>query len=218
MAGSRNPGYNPPVMASDLYYPPDAPKRLVVGISGATGIVYAVRLLEALRASEVETHLVVTRPGLMTLGYETDLSRDDLHALADVVHPIGDVGAVIASGSFPTLGMVVAPCSVKSAAEIASGATQTLLTRAADVALKERRRLVLLVRESPLHTGHLRTLTQASEIGAIVMPPVPAFYPRPESIDAIVDHTVARVLDLFGIAHTLGTRWAGMGGDRSAGG
>lgn len=195
---------------SDLsYYPPDAPPRIVVGISGATGVVYGVRLLEALREAGVETHLVVTRPGLMTLRYETDLTREDLFALADVVHPIGDVGASIASGSFPTLGMVVAPCSVKSAAEIASGATQTLLTRAADVTLKERRRLILLVRESPLHTGHLRTLTAASEIGAIVMPPVPAFYPRPNTLEEVVDHTVGRVLDLFGVGHELITRWQG---------
>lgn len=196
-------------MSDPSYYPPDAPPRIVVGISGATGVVYGVRLLQVLREAGVETHLVVTRPGLMTLRYETDLTREDLFALADVVHPIGDVGASISSGSFPTRGMVVAPCSVKSAAEIASGATQTLLTRAADVTLKERRRLILLVRESPLHTGHLRTLTAASEIGAIVMPPVPAFYPRPRTLEEVVDHTVGRVLDLFGIGHALITRWQG---------
>ncbi|MBO6783797.1 MAG: UbiX family flavin prenyltransferase [Alphaproteobacteria bacterium] len=196
-------------MNEPLYYPSGEPRRLIVGISGATGIAYGVRLLEVLRESEVETHLVVTRPGLMTLNYETDLSRDDLYALADHVYPENDVGAAISSGSMLTLGMVVAPCAVKSAAEIASGATQTLLTRAADVTLKERRRLVLMVRESPLHTGHLRTLTEASEIGAIVMPPMPAFYPRPDTIADMIDHTVGRVLDLFAIDHDLSPRWTG---------
>lgn len=165
-------------MNENPYYPPGEPKRLIVGISGATGITYGIRLLEVLQDTDVETHLVVSRPGLMTLNYETNLSRDDLYALADHVYNPSDVGAAISSGSMLTLGMVVAPCAVKSAAEIAYGATQTLLTRAADVTLKERRRLVLMVRESPLHTGHLRTLTQASEIGAIVMPPMPAFYPK----------------------------------------
>jgi 4-hydroxy-3-polyprenylbenzoate decarboxylase len=199
-------------MTENPYYPPGEPKRLIVGISGATGIVYGVRLLQALRESEVETHLVVSRPGVMTLKYETDMTRDDLYALADHVYAPNDVGAAIASGSMLTLGMVVAPCAVKSAAEIASGATQTLLTRAADVTLKERRRLVLMVRESPLHTGHLRTLTEASEIGAIVMPPMPAFYPMPRSIDDMVDHTVGRVLDLYGIEHSLSPRWTGTPG------
>ncbi len=196
-------------MSELSYYPPNETRRLIVGISGATGIVYGVRLLEALRETDIETHLVVTRPGLMTLNYETDLSRDDLYALADHVYNANDIGAAIASGSMLTLGMVVAPCAVKSAAEIASGATQTLLTRAADVTLKERRRLVLMVRESPLHTGHLRTLTQASEIGAIVMPPMPAFYPKPETIEDMIDHTVGRVLDLYAIEHELSPRWTG---------
>lgn len=196
-------------MSENPYYPANEPRRLIVGISGATGIVYGVRLLEVLRETDVETHLVVTRPGLMTLNYETDLARDDLFALADHVYPANDIGAAIASGSMFTLGMIVAPCAVKSAAEIASGATQTLLTRAADVTLKERRRLVLMVRESPLHTGHLRTLTNVSEIGAIVMPPMPAFYPRPETIQDMVDHTVGRALDLFGIEHELLKRWTG---------
>lgn len=199
-------------MSPDPYYPADEPRRLVVGISGATGIVYGIRLLEMLRAAGVESHLVVTRPGLMTLGYETDITRDQLYALADQVYSPNDVGAAIASGSMLTLGMIVAPCAVKSAAEIATGATQTLLTRAADVTLKERRRLVLLVRESPLHTGHLRTLTAASEAGAIVMPPMPAFYPRPETIEDMVDHTVGRALDLFGIEHGLVARWTGRPG------
>ena len=196
-------------MTPNPYYPPGAPKRLIVGISGATGIVYGIRLLEVLRDSDVETHLVVSRPGLMTLNYETDMTRDELYALADHVYSPRDVGAAISSGSMLTLGMVVAPCAVKSAAEIASGATQTLLTRAADVTLKERRRLVLMVRESPLHTGHLRTLTEASEIGAIVMPPMPAFYPKPENIEDMVDHTIGRVLDLYGIEHSLSERWTG---------
>lgn len=192
------------------YYPPGEPKRLIVGISGATGVTYGIRLLEVLRDTDVETHLVVSRPGLMTLNYETDMTRDELYALADHVYAPNDVGAAISSGSMLTLGMVVAPCAVKSAAEIAGGATQTLLTRAADVTLKERRRLVLMVRESPLHTGHLRTLTQASEIGAIVMPPMPAFYPMPETIGEMVDHTVGRVLDLFAIEHSLSKRWTGV--------
>lgn len=196
-------------MNENPYYPPGEPKRLIVGISGATGITYGIRLLEVLQDTDVETHLVVSRPGLMTLNYETDLSRDDLYALADHVYNPSDVGAAISSGSMLTLGMVVAPCAVKSAAEIAYGATQTLLTRAADVTLKERRRLVLMVRESPLHTGHLRTLTQASEIGAIVMPPMPAFYPKPESIEDMVDHTIGRVLDLYAIDHSLSKRWTG---------
>jgi len=196
-------------MAQDPYFPPGEPRRLIVGISGATGIVYGIRLLQALRETDVESHLVVSRPGLMTLGYETELTRDELYDLADVVYAASDVGAAISSGSMITLGMIVAPCAVKSAAEIASGATQTLLTRAADVTLKERRRLVLMVRESPLHTGHLRTLTEASEIGAIIMPPMPAFYPRPETIDDMVDHTVGRALDLFGIEHELLKRWTG---------
>ena len=196
-------------MRNDPYFPPGEPRRLIVGISGATGIAYGIRLLAALRDTDVESHLVISRPGLMTLDYETDLTRNDLYALADVVYPASDVGAAISSGSMITLGMIVAPCAVKSAAEIASGATQTLLTRAADVTLKERRRLVLMVRESPLHTGHLRTLTAASEIGAIIMPPMPAFYPRPETIDDMIDHTVGRALDLFGIEHDLLKRWTG---------
>ena len=196
-------------MAFDPYFPASEPRRLIVGISGATGIAYGIRLLEALRETKGESHLVITRTGLMTLGYETDMSRDQLHDLADVVYAENDVGAAISSGSMITLGMIVAPCAIKSAAEIASGATQTLLTRAADVTLKERRRLVLMVRESPLHTGHLRNLTQASEIGAIIMPPMPAFYPRPETIEDMIDHTVGRALDLFRIKHNLLERWTG---------
>ena len=187
--------------------------RLIVGISGASGIVYGIRLLETLRRLGVETHLVMSKAAELTLTYETDLKVRDVHKLASVVHRIADVGASISSGSFATQGMVIAPCSVKTAAEIASGVTASLLTRAADVVLKERRRLVLMVRESPLHTGHLRTLTACSEIGAIIAPPMPAFYSLPKTIDDLVDHTVGRVLDLFGIDAGLVKRW----GDPKAG-
>jgi flavin prenyltransferase len=196
-------------MDAHPYYPPGEQKRLVIGISGATGIIYGMRLLEELRDIDVETHLVVSRPGLMTLNYETDMTREALYALADHVYSPPDVGAAISSGSLLTMGMVIAPCAVKSAAVIASGATQTLLTRTADVTLKEHRRLVLMVRESPLHTGHLRTLSKASENGAIIMPPMPAFYPKTASIEDMVDHTVGRTLDLFGIANSLSERWTG---------
>jgi flavin prenyltransferase len=187
-------------------------KRLIVGISGASGAVYGVRLLKALQESGVETHLVMSRSAEVTLAYETDLKVADVQALADYVHPIGDIGAAISSGSFRTEGMIIAPCSIRSLAEIAYGTTTGLLTRAADVVLKERRRLVLLVRETPLHTGHLRAMTAASENGAIVMPPVPAFYTRPESVEDIVDHTIGRVLDLFGIDNPLVRRWGEEGG------
>src|ERR1700730_9475378 len=171
--------------------------RLIIGLSGASGIVYGVRLLKMLRPMAVETHLVMSRPAEVTLAHETDLRVQDVRDLADEVHGITDLAAPISSGSFKTLGMIVAPCSIKSAAEIASGATSTLLSRAADVTLKERRRLVLLVRETPLHTGHLRILTTLSERAAIVAPPVPAFYARPASIEEMVDHTIGRMLDLF---------------------
>lgn len=186
-----------------------APRRLIVGVSGATGVAYAVRLLEVLRELEVESHLVVTRPGEMTLAYETDLATRDLRALADVSYAIGDVGAAISSGSFRTMGMVVAPCSMRTVGEIASCATSNLLTRAADVCLKERRRLVLMVRETPLHTGHLKAMLAATEAGAIMFPPVPAFYARPATLDAMVDHTIGRVLDLFDLDAGLVDRWTG---------
>ncbi len=182
-------------------------RRLIVGISGASGVVYGVRVLEALRGSGIETHLVMTRSAEMTLAYETKLKVADVHALADIVHPIADVGAAISSGSFRTLGMIVAPCSIRSLSEIAYGTTSNLLTRAADVALKERRRLVLMVRETPLHVGHLRAMTQAAEIGAVILPPVPAFYSLPASIDDVVNHTVGRALDLFDIDTALVKRW-----------
>lgn len=187
------------------------PDRIIVGLSGASGIVYGIRLLETLRRLGIETHLAMSKAAELTLAYETDLKVRDVHALADVVYNNADVGAAISSGSFKTRGMIVAPCSVRTAAEIASGVTSSLLTRAADVVLKERRRLVLMVRESPLHTGHLRTLTAVSEIGAIVAPPMPAFYSLPQNIDDIVQHTVGRVLDLFDIDAGLVKRWGEAG-------
>ncbi len=182
-------------------------RRIIVGISGASGIVYGVRLLEALRTSGVETHLVMTRSAQVTLGYEMTLKVNDVQALADVNHRHDDLGAAISSGSYTTAGMVIAPCSIRSLGEIATGVTSSLLTRAADVVLKERRKLILLVRETPLHLGHLRAMTQVTEMGAIVMPPVPAFYTKPESVDDIVSHSVGRVLDLLGIDNQLVRRW-----------
>lgn len=186
------------------------PQRLIVGISGASGAIYGIRLLEALKDSPVETHLVISRAAAQTIAAETPFSLQDVKALAHVVHANQDVGASIASGSFQTSGMVVAPCSIKSLSEITTGITANLLSRAADVVLKERRRLVLLVRETPLHIGHLRSMTQASEMGAIVMPPVPAFYIAPRTVDDIVNHTVGRILDLFAIDSSLVKRWTGM--------
>ncbi len=183
------------------------PDRLIVGISGASGVVYGVRVLEALRETPVETHLVMSKSAEITLAYETDMKVAAVHALADVVHPAADIGAAISSGSFRTRGMIVAPCSIRSLSEIAHGVTSSLLSRAADVVLKERRRLVLLLRETPLHLGHLRTMTQATEMGAIVMPPVPAFYNGPKTIDDVVAQTVGRALDLFDIDTGLVRRW-----------
>jgi flavin prenyltransferase len=181
--------------------------RLIVGITGASGVIYGIRMLEALLGLPVESHLVMSKSAEMTIAYETDLKPADVKAMADVVYPVGDIGAAISSGSFRTMGMVIAPCSVRSLSEIASGVTSTLLTRAADVTLKERRRLVLMLRETPLHAGHIRSMLQVTEMGAIVAPPVPAFYTRPDSVDAIVDQTVGRVLDLFGIESGLPKRW-----------
>ena len=181
--------------------------RLIVGISGASGAIYGARLLELLRPLPVETHLVMSRSAEMTLALETELKPAELKSHADVVHAIGDLAAPISSGSFPTLGMIVAPCSVRSMSEIASGVTTTLLTRAADVVLKERRRLVLLVRETPLHTGHLRTMTALSEMGAMIAPPVPAFYAKPRSLEEMIDHTLGRALDLFGLDTGTVRRW-----------
>ncbi len=182
-------------------------KRIIVGISGASGVVYGVRLLEILNSLKIETHLVMTKAAEMTLGYETGLKLSKIESLAHTRYQITDVGAAISSGSFRTLGMIVAPCSIRSMSEIATGVTSNLLTRAADVVLKERRRLVLMVRETPLHTGHLRTMTHLSEIGAIIAPPVPAFYTKPETVDDIVTQSVARVLDLFGIEAGETRRW-----------
>jgi 4-hydroxy-3-polyprenylbenzoate decarboxylase len=184
-----------------------AMRRIVVGISGASGAIYGARLLELLRPLPVETHLVVSRAAEVTLALETGLKPAALRARADVVHAIGDMAAAVSSGSFKTIGMVVAPCSVRSMSEIASGVTTTLLTRAADVVLKERRRLVLLVRETPLHTGHLRTMTALSEMGAVIAPPVPAFYARPATIAEMIDQTLGRVLDLFGLESGTVRRW-----------
>jgi 4-hydroxy-3-polyprenylbenzoate decarboxylase len=183
------------------------PSRLIVGVSGASGAIYGVRVLDALRELGVESHLVVTKAALQTLQQETGLSAADLNDRADVVHKIGDIGATIASGSFRTLGMIVAPCSVRSMSEIATGTTSTLLGRAADVTLKERRTLVLMVRETPFHLGHLRTMVKLTEMGAIVAPPLPAFYAKPQSIEEMVDQSVGRALDLFGLGWAAVKRW-----------
>jgi 4-hydroxy-3-polyprenylbenzoate decarboxylase len=181
--------------------------RLVVGISGASGVVYGLRVLDAARELSVETHLVISRAAALTLSQETSLSLADAQARADVVHRAGDVGAAIASGSFKTLGMIVAPCSVRTMSEIATGVTASLLTRAADVTLKERRPLVLMVRESPLHLGHLRTMAKLAEMGAVIAPPMPAFYAQPQSLQEMVDQSVGRALDLFGLSWKPVRRW-----------
>lgn len=183
------------------------PQRLIIGISGASGAVYGVRLLELLRDSPIETHLVVSKSALITVSHETGLSWSDLKPMASVCYSNQDIGAAIASGSYRTLGMIVAPCSMRSMSEIASGVTSTLLTRAADVILKERRRLALMVRETPLHRNHLRTMTELTELGAIIAPPVPAFYALPKTLDEMVDHSLGRVLDLFDIELGIVRRW-----------
>jgi len=185
--------------------------RMIVGVTGATGIVYAVRLLEVLRGLQIETHLVVTKPAELTVEHEWSEPIKSIRARADVNYKIGDIGAAIASGSFRTMGMIVAPCSARTVADIASGTTSNLLTRAADVCLKERRRLVLMVRETPLHTGHLKAMLAASEIGAIIAPPVPAFYAKPASLQDMVNHSIGRVLDLFDLESGLVDRWTGRG-------
>lgn len=187
-------------------------RRLIVGITGATGIVYGIRLLEALREASIESHLVVTKAAEMTRSYETDLSSQNLRDLADISYPIGDIGAPIASGSFRTMGMIIAPCSIKTMSELANGITSNLLTRAGDVVLKERRRLVLLLRESPLTTIHIRNMLALWESGAVIAPPVPAFYALPKTIDEMVKHTVGRVLDLFDI-DTDFSRWGEQSSD-----
>ena len=185
------------------------PARIVVGITGATGVVYGVRLLQRLREAGVETHLVISRWGARTLLHETSYTREDVEALATSVHPSTDMGAAIASGSFRTSGMVVAPCSARTLAGIAHGFGEHLIHRAADVTLKERRPLVLLVREAPLSAIHLENMLALARMGAVILPPVPAFYHSPRTIDDLVDHTVARVLDQFGIDHPASRRWSG---------
>lgn len=187
-------------------------KRLIVGISGASGAIYGVRLLQVLRdVAEVETHLVMSQAARQTLALETDYSLRDVQSLANMVHDARDIAASISSGSFKTAGMVILPCSIKTLSGIVHSYTDSLLSRAADVVLKERRPLVLCVRETPLHLGHLRLMTQAAELGAVIMPPVPAFYHRPQSLQEVVDQTVNRVLDQFDIElpHDLFTRWQG---------
>src|SRR5258705_2985070 len=182
-------------------------QRLIVGITGASGAIYGLKVLKALREIEIETHLVISRSGRITAAHELEMSVSELVKLADVVYRIDDIGAAISSGSFRTMGMIIAPCSVRTLGEIASGVTSSLLTRAADVVLKERRKLVLLVRETPFHLGHLRAMTQVTEMGAIVMPPLPAFYAKPKTLEDIVDHSVGRRLDLLGIENYLVRRW-----------
>jgi flavin prenyltransferase len=185
------------------------PRRLIVGISGASGTIYGIRMLEMLKKTDIETHLVMSKSAEMTLVYETEYKPKDVKALASVVHPAADIGAAISSGSFPTMGMVVVPCSIRTMSEIATGVTSTLMSRAADVVLKEKRRLVLALRETPLHGGHLRTLTTLADIGAVVAPIVPAFYNKPKTVDDIINHTVGRLLDLFGVETKVVKRWEG---------
>jgi len=182
-------------------------RRLIVGISGASGVVYGLRVLQLLRNAGVETHLVMTKTAELTFAYETNVKIAEVRAAAHTSHAVDDMAASIASGGFRTTGMIVAPCSIRSMSEIATGVTSTLLTRAADVTLKERRRLVLMVREAPLQGGHLRTMAPVSDIGAIIAPPVPAFYVKPESLEEMVDHTVGRMLDLFDIDVGTVRRW-----------
>ena len=191
---------------SDPLASPEKP-RLVVGISGASGVVYGLRALDACRELGVESHLVLSKSAALTLSQETEFSVGEVNEKADIVHRVGDIGAAIASGSYRTLGMIIAPCSVRSMSEIATGVTASLLTRAADVTLKERRPLVLMVRETPLHLGHLRTLTKLAEMGAVIAPPLPAFYAKPQSIAEMVDQSVGRAFDLFGLSWRPVKRW-----------
>jgi len=185
------------------------PRRLVIGISGASGAIYGVRMLEMLKKTDIETHLVMSKSAEMTLIYETSYKPKDIRELASVNHPMADIGASISSGSFQTMGMIVVPCSIRTMSEIATGVTSSLLSRAADVVLKEKRRLVLAVRETPLHGGHLRTLTTLSDIGAIIAPIVPALYNKPKTVDDIINHTVGRLLDLLDIETEMVKRWQG---------
>ncbi|HWT72372.1 MAG TPA: UbiX family flavin prenyltransferase [Oxalicibacterium sp.] len=187
------------------------PRRLIVAITGATGAVYGVRLLQHLRdAGGIETHLLLTDAGVLNLHQELELNRKDVEALAHVVHNVRDVGASIASGSFQSDGMIIAPCSMKTLASVAHGLSDNLIARAADVALKERRRLLLMVRETPFNLAHLRNMTAVTEMGGIIFPPLPGFYHRPASIEDMVDHTLGRVLDLFDVPHALTPRWIGL--------
>src|SRR6195256_1298851 len=185
------------------------PPRLIVGIAGASGVIYGIRALAMLRQTGIETHLVMSPAAELTMSYETDVKPKAVREMATVFHPIGDVGASISSGSFATMGMLILPCSVHTMSEIAHGITSNLLSRAADVVLKERRRLVLGLRETPLHAGHLRTMTRLSDMGAIVAPIVPAFYQRPKTLDDIIDHTCGRLLDMFGVETKAVKRWQG---------
>jgi 4-hydroxy-3-polyprenylbenzoate decarboxylase len=185
---------------------PERP-RLVVGVSGASGVAYGLRVLDACRELSVESHLIFSKAAALTLAQETTLTIAEAQGRADVVHKVGDVGASVASGSFPTLGMIIAPCSVRTMSEIATGVTSSLLTRAADVTLKERRPLVLMVRETPLHLGHLRTMVRLAEMGAVIAPPLPAFYAQPATLEEMVDQSVGRALDLFGLSWKPVKRW-----------
>jgi flavin prenyltransferase len=188
-----------------------APRRLIVAITGATGAIYGVRLLETLRRlGGVESHLLISSAGWLNIQHELQLGKDDLHALADVVHSVRDVGASIASGSFATDGMIVAPCSMKTLASVAHGLSDNLIARAADVTLKERRRLVLMVRETPFNLAHLRNMTAVTEMGGIIFPPLPAFYHQPASLDDMVNDTVGRVLDLFALGPAIAPAWPGL--------
>jgi 4-hydroxy-3-polyprenylbenzoate decarboxylase len=199
------------VTASADAAPTQHRKRLIIAITGATGVIYGIRLLQALRdIASVETHLLISEAGVLNLHQELDMKRKDVEALADVVHNVRDVGAAIASGSFQSDGMIIAPCSMKTLAAVAHGFSDNLITRAADVVLKERRRLVLMVRETPFNLAHLRNMTAVTEMGGIIFPPLPGFYHRPASIAEMVDHTAGRVLDLFEIQHSLTPRWNGL--------
>lgn len=186
-------------------------KRLIIAITGATGAIYGVRLLEILRETlGIETHLIVSDAGVLNLHQELDLGRKEVEALAHVTHNVRDVGAAIASGSFLSDGMIIAPCSMKTLASVAHGLSDNLIARAADVVLKERRRLVMMVRETPFNLAHLRNMSAVTEMGGIIFPPLPGFYHRPQTIQEMVDHTVGRVLDLFGVVHSLAPRWNGL--------
>ena len=200
-----------PVAARPSAARPSAARRIIIAITGATGAVYGVRLLQFLQqAPGIETHLLISDAAVLTLHQETGLSRREVEALAHVVHKVRDVGASIASGSFQSDGMIVAPCSMKTLASVAHGLSDNLIARAADVVLKERRRLVLMVRETPFNLAHLRNMTAVTEMGGIIYPPLPGFYHQPQTIAEMVDHTVGRVLDLFAIDHALTPRWHGM--------